>query len=135
MRILANGNVGIANDTPACKLHVAGDGQVQMKVEAQHLYDPIIQLTDNGSSNTADWLMLMDNSVDDELQFRADGNIKLKLSKAGNMVLGSSNNVESAYGLEIANNGRNIVLSFFNGQHYWDSIFPRVVSTPEILLF
>jgi hypothetical protein len=85
---IEDGNVGIGTDNPLHKLHVSGDSWTTLTIEAAS-NDPQLWLTDDASVSNTDWLMVMDTSMGNELQFRHDGITRVAIEPDGDVGIGT----------------------------------------------
>ena len=85
-----DGRVGIGTNLPDGHVHIKGEPSTDLIVESQY-GDPILRLTNNGSSPNADWTMRMDVSDGDVLDFRSNGASKMTMKPDGTLAIGTSN--------------------------------------------
>ena len=87
---LGSGNVGIGTISPQSLFHVNGPSHTRLIVEANS-NDPSIQLTSDATSLLTDWILSMDVSQQDRLEWKHNGFTRMAMTSTGQVTIGAVN--------------------------------------------
>ena len=122
MRITTSGNVGIGTTSPASRLHISGTGtSAWLTIERTDSNTNIIDFTQSGTrlgyigyiSNE----LLINNVNSSSTVFTTSSLERMRLSAAGNLLIGSS--TDAGYKLDVIGSGR-----VFNSMYVASSAYP-----------